>query len=55
MARSSQPSFQVTRSLQPGLEAGLLGEFGDDHGVCGDHGPPFFLDLAGLQRPEQQS
>jgi hypothetical protein len=44
----------VTRSLEPGLEGGFVGEFGNDHRLCGDHSPPFLLDLAGPQRPEQQ-
>ena len=44
----------MTRSPEPGLEVGFPGESGNGHRVCGDHGPPFFLDLAGLQRPEQQ-
>jgi hypothetical protein len=44
----------VTRSPEPGLEAGLLGEFGDGHRVCGDHSLPFGFNLVGPQRTQQQ-
>jgi hypothetical protein len=43
-----------TTSAAACSKSGLLGEFGYGHGVCGHHGPPFLLDLAGLQCPEQQ-
>jgi hypothetical protein len=39
---------------QPGLEPGLIWQFGDGHGIRGDHGLPFRVDLGGPQRPEQQ-
>src|SRR5207253_10756376 len=39
---------------QPCLEAGLVGQFGDGHGIGGDHGPPFRVDLLRAQRAQQQ-
>jgi hypothetical protein len=45
---------QVTRSLKPGPEAGLIGELGDGHGIGGHHRPPFLIDLTRPQRPEHQ-
>ena len=54
MARSSQPSSRRPERWSRALKPASWGEFGDDHGIRRHHGPPFLINLARLQRPEQQ-
>jgi DNA-binding CsgD family transcriptional regulator/tetratricopeptide (TPR) repeat protein len=42
------------RPPEAGTEAGLVGEFGDGHGISGGHGMPFRIDLRGSQGAQGQ-